>query len=141
MTIVDPEASPEATRAIERVTFTLPWPPSVNAAYRSVTIHGSHRMLLSKVGRAYKIAAAQSLMVQRVPRFGAARVSVEVMVYPPDKRKRDLGNLDKLAIDALMPQVIDDDSQIDRMLWERMGVVPGGRLDVTVSVISAGETP
>ena len=117
----------------EQQTFTLPWPPSANAAYRSIVVNGRPRVLLSKAGRAYKELAAWEMLRQRVSSFGKQRVAVIVDVYPPDRRRHDLGNLDKLAIDALVPRVIDDDSQIDRLTWERRKVVLGGLLRLTVT--------
>lgn len=114
-------------------TFTLPWPPSVNAAYRSIVIKGHARTLLSKPGREYKAIAAWEMLRQRVPSFGKQRVAVAVEVYPPNKRRHDLDNLGKLTLDALVPSVIDDDSQIDRLTWERRGVVKCGQLRITVT--------
>lgn len=116
-------------------TFTLPWPPSVNSAYRSVSIGGSVRVLLSRDGRAYKDAARLQLMRQCVPCFGTARVAVEVVAYPPDRRARDLGNLDKLLMDSMEPQVFHNDAQIDYLVFDRRAwqIVPGGRLDITVT--------
>lgn len=119
--------------ATTRADFTLPWPPSVNAAYRNVVMGRSARTLLSKPGREYKAIAAGDLLRQAVPSFGRQRVAVFVAVYPPDQRRRDLDNLGKLAIDALVPRVIDDDSQIDRLTWERRKVVRGGLLRLTVT--------
>lgn len=131
-----PTGADQARRPLAiAATFTLPWPPSVNAAYRSIVVGRSPRVLISRNGREYKQAAAHAIMLQRVPSFGDQRVSVSLSVYPPDRRKRDLGNLDKLLIDALMPQVIDDDSQIDKLTWERMRVIPGGEVTVTVAAI------
>ena len=119
-------------------TFTMPWPPSVNAAYRSVVIKGAVRVLLSREGRAYKDKARLWIMRQRVPSFGAARVGVEIRVSPPDRRARDLGNLDKLLMDSLEPHVILNDSQIDYLVFDRRSwnIVTGGILDVTVTEIS-----
>ena len=116
-------------------TFTLPLPPSVNAAYRSVVVKGRARVLLSKAGREYKERAAWELLRQRhsAPNFGGQRVAVFVAVYPPSKRRMDLDNLGKLTLDALVPFVIDDDSQIDRLTWERRGIIKGGLLRLTVT--------
>lgn len=121
--------------ALRTATFQLPWPPSVNAAYRSVMIGRSPRVLLSRDGREYKRRAAWELLRQRVPGFGNARVSVHVEVCPPDRRRRDLGNLDKLLLDALLPRVLTDDSQIDLLTWDRRAwrIVPGGLLRLTVT--------
>lgn len=118
-------------------TFSLPWPPSVNAAYRSIRMGPGVRVLLSRAGREFKARATLELLAQRVPSFGARRVSVAIDAYPPDRRRRDLDNLLKLAGDALMPRVIDDDSQIDRLLFERRTIVPGGRIDVRIISVEA----
>lgn len=125
----------ESTR--DSAEFTLPWPPSVNSAYRSPLINGEPRTMLSRRGRAYKKLAAASLALQSVPRFGAARVAVEIEVFPPDRRRRDLGNLDKLLLDALQPTVIDDDAQVDYLVFDRRrtATVPGGRVNVVVTVL------
>ena len=126
--------------------FTLPWPPSVNQAYRTAPINGAQRTMLSREARAYKQRAAASLALQAIPRFGAARVAVEVEIYPPDRRRRDLGNLDKLLLDAIQPAVIDDDSQVDYLVFDRRrnAPVPGGRVKMTVTRLpdySAESTP
>lgn len=122
-------------------SFTLPWPPSVNAAYRSIRMGRGVRVLLSRAGRDFKERAALELLLQRVPSFGAQRVSVAANLYPPDRRRIDIDNRAKLMIDALMPGVIDDDSQIDRLLFERRATVPGGRIDVTVTAIPTEAMP
>lgn len=128
------------TQTPQTAEFSLPWPPSVNSAYRSITIGGAPRVLISRPGRAYKRDAAQAILAQRVPSFGTARVAVEITVYPPDRRARDLGNLDKLVMDALSPAVIADDSQIDFLVFDRRlwQVIPGGRLDIAVTELPAG---
>lgn len=124
-------ALPESRGGAE---FTLPWPPSVNAAYRSIVVGRASRVVLSREGRDYKQRAAWELAAQRVPGFGHLPVSVEFDVYPPDRRARDLDNVLKLAQDALQPAVLTDDAQIVRLLVTRCKVRPGGLLVVRVAL-------
>ena len=44
--------------------ITLPWPPSVNSYWRSITIQGSSRVLISEKGRAYR----QRVLVEALDR-------------------------------------------------------------------------
>lgn len=55
-------------------------------------------------------------------KFGAdKRIRMEVVAYPPDKRRRDLDNLGKSLLDSLQHAgLYQDDSQIDYLSFERM---------------------
>lgn len=53
--------------------------------------------------------------------------------FPPDRRRRDLDNLQKPVLDVLQHAgVYEDDSQIDLLITRRREVVPEGRLLVDV---------
>lgn len=112
------------------MNITLPWPPSVNAMYRVFR----NRSILSAAGRAYIAESGKHLLIQEAAGMGIdKRVAVSILVYPPDRRRRDLDNLLKGALDALVhAQVIRDDSLIDRLTLERCNVVTDGKLLVTV---------
>jgi crossover junction endodeoxyribonuclease RusA len=46
--------------------------------------------------------------------FGIDKISVVIVAYYPDRRRRDLDNLFKAPLDAMMKAgVYDDDSQIE----------------------------
>ena len=63
---------------------------------------------------------------------------MEVYLYPPDKRKRDVDNVLKPLLDALEHAgVYENDSQIDKLCITRMEVKPQGLCDVTISVIDS----
>lgn len=99
----------------------LPLPPSVNAYWRSV----KGRVLISKKGREYRGAVAARLAGVRGPLLGPLRV--EVWVYPPDRRRRDLDNVLKSLLDALAHGgAYLDDSQIDDLRVRRGPVWPAG---------------
>ena len=102
--------------------FTIPWPPTVNTYYR----HVGSRVLISSKGREYREAIQRQAMAERWPRFGAKRVSVHIEAWMPDKRRRDLDNVLKAALDALTHAgVWDDDSQIDGLAIWRAPLIGG----------------
>jgi crossover junction endodeoxyribonuclease RusA len=111
--------------------LTLPYPPSVNRYYRRV----GQRTLISKEGRDYR-AAVIRLANTKTPIYG--RLDVSVLLSPPDKRRRDLDNTLKALLDALQHAgVYLDDSQIDRLLVERSGVIKGGQAEVVIQSMEA----
>jgi crossover junction endodeoxyribonuclease RusA len=112
--------------------YTLPFPPSVNSCYRSV----GHRTLLSKRGREYVDEAGICIASQGHVSFGDSRVSVSIMLCPPDKRRRDLDNYFKATLDALTKNgVWDDDSQVDYLCIARCSVVKHGEVIVSIRTI------
>ena len=127
----------------ERI-LTLPYPPSVNHLWRHVVIKGTVRTLLSKEGRAYRVAARDGITGEPL----TGRLAVRVIVYQPDRRRRDLDNVCKACLDALSPEkgkvrgfpgVWLDDSQIDILHVERGPVHrKGGYVRVHVREIGEG---
>lgn len=117
------------------MTLELPWPPSVNHYYR----HVGSKVLISAKGREYRrqvILWIAAHSVRWTKFAGGERLAVRVDAYPPDRRKRDLGNLDKSLMDSLQSAgVFADDEQIDDLRFVRMPPVPGGRVAVTIEAI------
>lgn len=112
------------------IEFILPWPPSTNRLWRNV---GS-KTLLSAEGREYRKQVALSILEQRVPciRMNGS-VHVTIVAFPPDKRRRDLDNLQKAALDSLTHcGVIEDDSFIDKLEILRGPVKQNGELKLIV---------
>ena len=93
---------------MDKLFLELPWPPSANHYYRRV----GPRTLISREGRAYRreiCAMLRDIGVQ--PLDGELKMVVDA--YPPDKRRRDLDNLQKSLWDALQHGgAYHDDSQI-----------------------------
>lgn len=108
----------------------LPWPPSNNHYY--TVVRG--RKILSKAGREYAEGAVPACAGQNRPvRPLSGRLRVEVAVCPPDRRRRDLDNLGKPVLDALVKgRVIEDDGLIDDLRFIRAAVLPGGAVMVKV---------
>jgi crossover junction endodeoxyribonuclease RusA len=112
------------------IIFTLGWPPTVNSYY-SCTKHGLH---MSKKGRLYADDSAVMMREQNVPRVGGIGVSLAIVMYPPDKRKRDLDNHMKALQDAITKhEVWDDDSQIHQLYVFRGRIIKGGKAIVRIA--------
>lgn len=60
--------------------------------------------------------------------------AVEITLFPPDARRRDIDNYNKALFDALTHAgVWEDDSQVKRMLVEWGPVVPKGKVEITIT--------
>ncbi|HGG5995413.1 TPA: RusA family crossover junction endodeoxyribonuclease [Salmonella enterica subsp. diarizonae serovar 61:r:z53] len=117
--------------------LTLPFPPSVNTYWRSPNkgpLKGHH--LVSVRGRKYQSDACAAVIEQlrRLPKPSTALAAVEIILYPPDNRIRDLDNYNKALFDALTHAgVWEDDSQVKRMLVEWGPPVPKGKVEITIT--------
>ncbi|MFO8013869.1 MAG: RusA family crossover junction endodeoxyribonuclease [Phycisphaerae bacterium] len=110
-------------------TITLPYPPSVNHYWRM----WRGRMVVSREGRRYRKRVAATLAALGVRPLDGP-VEVEIELYPPDRRRRDVDNAQKSLLDALEKGgAYHDDSQIVRLLTEKRGPVKGGRTIVRIS--------
>ncbi|MGE4157634.1 MAG: RusA family crossover junction endodeoxyribonuclease [Planctomycetota bacterium] len=110
------------------IEFELPWPPSVNHYYRRV----GPRTLISREGRRFRERVCAILAAAGV-RPMAGRLHVEIEVYPPDRRRRDIDNVQKALLDALEHGgAYRDDSQIVRLEVEKREVEPGGKTVVRI---------
>ena len=122
------------------IDITLPWPPSVNQYWRhpsSGPLAGRH--LISEKGRDYRTKVLNWLTVKGHRHQLADRLDVSILCYPPDRRRRDLDNVLKAALDALVfAGVMLDDSQIDRLSIERREVHEPGHLKIKIERISNG---
>lgn len=106
--------------------ITLPFPPSVNHYYR----HVGPRTLISRDGREYRKAVCA--MLGSVPPF-TGRIALAMDAFPPDRRRRDLDNLNKSVQDSLQHAgVYEDDSQIDLLIVRRCRQISNGLANVSI---------
>lgn len=117
----------------------LPYPPSINHYWRK----WRNRMVISNEGREYRKNVCALLApgnthgksgngIRKPPSGG--RIALAMDAFPPDRRRRDLDNLQKSVLDALeYASVYEDDSMIDLLLTRRCNVTKGGRLKVYIN--------
>lgn len=117
---------------VDELYLDLPYPPSVNTYWRhpsSGPLAGRH--LISGKGRVYR-AMIESICALKPGVEG--RIEVEILAYPPDRRVRDLDNILKSLLDALVHAgIIQSDGNIDVLHVERREVVAGGKVVVQIS--------
>lgn len=106
--------------------LTLPYPPSNNTYYRNFRGH----TVISAKGRQYK--ADVGILLAECGSFGDIPLEIDIKLYPPDRRVRDIDNCMKAIFDSLKDRVFDDDSQICRMTVERFEKVQGGQAVITI---------
>lgn len=102
------------------IELTLPLPPSVNGLYANVPGRGRVR---SDRYRKWATSAGWDLKAQKPGKVDGDYV-LWVWCERPDKRKRDLGNLEKPLSDLLVEHgVVGDDSQCTslHMYWSGSG--------------------
>ena len=112
----------------QALSVTLPFPPSLNNLYNTVMKGRKPVRVLGK--RAVGYRADCLLALNGVPKvdWGDSRVVIEISLYPPDERKRDVDNYGKSLIDALVCHgYLPDDSRVVKVSIEMLDVVRGGK--------------
>lgn len=110
------------------IKLTLPWPSSTNHSHH----YGSGRKFLSKKTKQFR-EKVQEIVIEANPSKIEGRLAVFYALYPPDKRRRDIGNYEKQTTDALMEAgLFDDDEQIDFIWLLRREVVKGGMVKAVI---------
>lgn len=114
--------------------YTLPYPPTVNTYWRN-TPQG---VRISAKGRAYRSAVQQAVLrhgYASTPLSGPLRLTATF--YPPDKRRRDLDNVNKALWDAMdKAGVYEDDSQIIEAHTRMWFATKRGGVEVTLEPIT-----
>lgn len=114
-------------------SIRLPFPPSMNHYWRNLAINGRSRTVISEQGRRFRAQVKDIAWALHLPVI-AGPCEVSIAAYMPDKRRRDIDNLLKATLDALVhAAVIEDDSNIHDLRIIRAGHEPGGYLLVTVT--------
>ena len=117
----------------QTIELQLPYPPSTNRYWRRV----GNKTVLSRDARLYIQRVREIWFMQRLDGargLGESPLSVEIRVFPPDRRRRDLDNVLKAALDSLQHAgVFHDDSQIVRLTVERGQCVRDGSLVVVLA--------
>jgi crossover junction endodeoxyribonuclease RusA len=111
------------------VKLKMPYPPTLNTYYRN----WRGRTVISAEGLKYRKSVAEvAAGVEKM----TGRISMSILVCPPDARRRDLDNVCKATLDALQKAAVyDDDSQIDRLEIVRGNKSVGGFLLIELEEI------
>jgi crossover junction endodeoxyribonuclease RusA len=81
------------------------------------------KTLISAAGRQYRNDVITCVVFAFAKKRLAGRLHVELDLFPPDRRKRDIDNFSKAILDGLThAEVWLDDSQIDVMTVTRCDV-------------------
>lgn len=122
-------------------TLTLPYPPSVNNYYGHNPRTG--RPYIKKEGREYRLKVIEILR-QALPnrKPNDEKLSIWIIVNVPDRRIRDLDNINKALLDAISHSKVvwEDDYNIDDLRVRRGDLVKGGRILVYVRKITSETT-
>lgn len=115
--------------------YVLPYPPSVNRYWRTVSIRGARRTLISAAGRSYRAEVVKTTGGDEAMLVKPLKVVIEATM--PDKRARDLDNIPKAILDSLTHAGIwQDDSQIDDLRIIRCGVAKPGKVVVRIEELT-----
>lgn len=108
----------------------LPFPPTVNNYY-SKTQRGVY---ISHKGRKFRAMVQDAIMEQMPDVHINDRMLVEIVLFPPDKRKRDVDNYNKSVLDALTHAGLwEDDSLIDQLFNYRGEIRKQGQTFVRIT--------
>ena len=117
---------------MKTIKLTLPYPPTVNHYWGQL---GSKKYL-GKKGKEFRESVFLCVYAAQQGRLDA-RLHMEVYLYPPDNRKRDVDNVLKPLLDALEhANVYENDSQIDKLCVTRMPVTKGGVCNVVITELN-----
>ena len=116
------------------VVLYLPWPPTVNNYYK-VSRHGQR--YLHKRVKEFRDQVCEAIAEQCPDLRIDDQVFMEVYLYPPDRRKRDLDNHMKGLLDGITQSGLwEDDSQVDQLHIYRGEIVANG--SVRIEIADAG---
>lgn len=116
--------------------ITLPYPPSNNRYYR----HNRGRTHISAEGKAYRAAVRDLIRASMLDVQTPHPLKLRIECHMPDRRRRDLDNLQKAAFDALTKAGFWlDDSQIVDYRVIKMPVLKGGKLVINITELENAE--
>ncbi len=117
---------------MKTAVFTLPFPPSVNHYYgnlyggdgkRNVYIRPEGMLFRKQTKEVIQKVGANNLYED------TDKIGIGLLVFPPDRRRRDLDNIEKALFDALtQSELWPDDSQVWYKTSKRKEVVKGGKV-------------
>jgi crossover junction endodeoxyribonuclease RusA len=115
------------------IELILPFPPSINHYWKHRHIGSS--VYISAEGMRFQQNVA--ILARNIKSFGNDRLSINIDLYAPTRRKYDIDNRIKAALDALTKAGLwDDDEQIDELTVRRCEIKKGGELKILIKRIN-----
>ncbi len=115
------------------VKLELPYPPTINHYYGNRPRGGK---FIKPSGKAFRQEVAVLVTQAKAMVNYDGPIRVEIIAEMPDKRRRDIDNINKALLDALQhAQVYKDDTQIQQLYSEKAGFTKGGKVTVTIKPI------
>jgi len=119
---------------IDEFELYLPWPPTINDYYGHRAAKKRIIPYIKATGKRYRELVEEAIVQQ----VGYPRIDwemfVEVTLYPPDARRRDLDNYMKALLDACtQAKLWDDDSLINQLHLYRGQVARGGSIYMEIN--------
>lgn len=119
---------------------TLPYGPSMNTYWRTRVIvpkanpkKAFANTYVSEAGIAFQLSVKAIVHAKHPYAKLLGPLAINVLAHPPDKRARDLDNLLKPILDALMyAGLFEDDSQFSAIFIRRGEVIKGGSMLVQI---------
>ena len=113
----------------------LPFPPTVNNYYKK-SHHGGR--YISEKGRAFRDHVGKEVSEQLPGVYIDQNVLLEVVLFPPDKRQRDVDNYNKALLDALTNAKLWEDDKLVDQLFNYRGETRSRNGSVYVRITDAG---
>ena len=112
------------------ISIWIPFPPSANSYFRGG--NGQRGYFIPKEVKAFRSEVAKIALAERIkPLVG--RLSLEIQLFGPNRRKFDIDNRVKAVADALQHAgCFADDEAIDKLSVERGEIIKGGACKVLI---------
>ena len=108
--------------------LTLPFPPSLGGYYRM----WKGRWLISKKGREYRKTVELICAKKHISKI-TSKISVRILAFVPDRRRRDCDNLLKGILDSMEHGgVYEDDSQVRELSIKMMPPSKDPRVEIRI---------
>lgn len=113
----------------KNMSFTLPYPPSINNYYG----RWGKKVYVKDHVKVYKTIVLYTIKPKITVVYGDAFVRVDLDIYPPDHRWRDIDNLFKCTFDVIqMLGIVNNDRQIKKGSFNMHPPIKGGKIDVNM---------
>lgn len=116
------------------MTFSLPFPPTANHLFATV----SRKRIKTEAYRVWLQAAGWELKSQN-PAKVSGEYRMSVLAFRPDRRRRDIGNIEKAISDLLVSHGIVEDDHLARSIhleWADTPMIVPAHVRVTVEPVT-----